>query len=156
MSELSISERVHVRAPASRVWLALTTPAELYEWYAPGCRWEIESLTPGATVRFYNTETDVQAATIEAAVPARELALRWHADPTQPGAPILNTFTLTPDRDATVVTIVQSGYEALPESVRDRWIEQDRGAVAAIGASLKAYVEVADSASSTRWPNESA
>ena len=145
MSDVSISVQVQVVAPASRVWLALTTAAELYEWYAPGCRWEIESLTPAATVRFYNTETDLQTATIEVAVAPRELALRWHADPTQPGAPILNTFTLTPDGNTTVVTIVQAGYDALPEAVRERWLEQDRGAVAAIVRSLKAYVERAGS-----------
>ena len=141
MTGLSIHEQVRVQAPAPRVWLALTTPIELYEWYAPGCRWEIEGLTPGATARFYNTETDIQTATVEAAVAPHQLSLRWHADPTQPSAPILNTFTLAPDGDTTVVTIVQSGYEAVPDAVRERWLEQDRGAVAAIAASLKAYVE---------------
>lgn len=141
MNELSVSARVQIEAPPSRVWLALTTPAELYQWYAPGCRWEIERLTPGAAVRFYNTETDVQRATVEAAVAPRVLALRWHADPTQASAPILNTFTLTPEQGTTVVTIVQAGYESLPDAIRERWLEQDRGAVAAIAASLKAHVE---------------
>ena len=141
MRELSVSARVEVNATATRVWLALTTPAELYEWYAPGCRWEIEGVAPGGSVRFYNSETDIQEATVEAAQAPRLLALRWQADPSHPGAPILNTFTLTSDGPKTVVTVVQSGYEALPESVRDRWMEQDRGAVLAIAQGLKAYLE---------------
>jgi uncharacterized protein YndB with AHSA1/START domain len=141
VTDLSIYEQVRIQAPASRVWRALTTPTELSEWYAPGCRWEIESLTPGAIARFYNTATDIQTATVETAVAPQRLALRWHADPTQQGAAILNTFTLTPDGDTTVVTIAQSGYEALQDAVRDGWLEQDRGALAAIAASLKAHVE---------------
>jgi uncharacterized protein YndB with AHSA1/START domain len=141
MTELSITERVRVEAPPGRVWRALTTPSELFQWYAPGCRWEVPSLAPGAAVRFFNSETDVQTAVVEEAVPPHRLALRWQLD--QDGAllSILNTFTLASDGNATAVTIRQAGYEALAEEVQRQWLEQDRGALTSIAASLKRYVE---------------
>ena len=141
MPDLSITEQVTIHASAPRVWRALTTPGELVEWYAPGCRWEIPSLAPGSLVRFHNSETDVQTAILEEAVPPRRLALRWQADAGDPTPSILNTFTLAAAGEGTTVTIRQAGYEALPEAVRGPWIDQDRAALAAIAASLKAYLE---------------
>ena len=146
MPDLSITEQVRIQASVPRVWRALTTPGELVEWYAPGCRWEMASLAPGAVVRFYNTATDIQTATVEEAVPPHRLALRWQADASGPALSILNTFTLAAVREGTTVTIRQAGYETLPEAVRGSWLEQDRGALAAIAASLKAYLE-----RSTAW-----
>lgn len=141
MTELSIMEQVRVEAPVARVWRALTTPDELVEWYAPGCRWEATSFAPGARVQFYNTETDVQTAVVEEALSPRRLALRWQVEAGDPGPSILNTFTLDAAGTATAVTIRQAGYEALPAEVREEWLAQDRGALAAIAASLKAYLE---------------
>ena len=139
--DLSITERVRVLAPALRIWRALTAPAELIEWYAPGCRWEVAGLARGSTVRFFNTETDVQNATVEEAAPPHQLVLRWQIDAEGSVVDLFNSFTLDPDGPATIVTIRQAGYEALPEGVRDQWLDQDRGAFRAIASALKAYVE---------------
>ena len=139
--ELSIIERVEISAPPPRVWRALTTPDELLEWYAPGCRWEIASLAPGGLVRFYNTDTDVQNAVVEEAVAPQRFVLRWEADPKQPAWSIRNAFELAPAGTGTAVTIRQAGYESLPPDVRNQWVEQDRGALASIAASLKAHLE---------------
>lgn len=141
MTAMFIAEVVRVEASASRIWCALTTPEELIEWYAPGCRWEASSFAPGAQVRFFNTETDVQTAVVAHAVAPHHLALRWQVEAGDSSPSILNTFTLEADGTATTVTIRQGGYEALPAEQRAQWLEQDRGALAAIAATLKAYVE---------------
>jgi len=139
--ELSLTKHVQILAPPPRVWRALTTPEELIEWYAPGCRWEIGKLAPGGSVRFYNTDTDVQTAVIEEAVEPQRLVLRWEADPSQPAWSIRNTFMLAPAGSGTNVTIHQAGYESLPPDAQSQWLEQDRGALASIAASLKNHLE---------------
>ena len=141
MTALSLSARRRVHAPVHEIWRALTEPEALSEWYAPGCRWEIEGLGSGSLVRFFNTATDVQTAVVEHADPPRLLVLRWRYD--VDGAPVslLNAFALTPAGDETEVIVRQEGYESLPTSMRAQWLEQDQGAVDAIASALEAYVE---------------
>lgn len=137
----SIQQVVIIAAPPSRVWSALTDPAQLTQWYAPGCRWDVPALAPGVVVRFFNTETDVQRAYIEAAVPARELTLSWEILPDQPQIRLRNTFLLELHGSATQVTISQSGYNSLPAAEREAWWQQDQQALVAIANGLKSHVE---------------
>ena len=51
METLAIERRVLIHAPLERVWSAITEPAQLEHWYAPGCAWEIPALQPGATIK---------------------------------------------------------------------------------------------------------
>ena len=141
MTELSVTQRVLVNASAACIWRAITSPDDLVAWYAPGCRWEVPSLRPGAEVRFFNTEMDVQTAIVEAVEAPHRLVLRWRIDPHDPSATIVNSFLLQPAGVETEVTVSQSGYETLAASVQRDSLEQDRAAVAAIALSLKAYAE---------------
>lgn len=141
MSETAVTASVLISAPAPAVWQALTSPEELIRWYAPGCRWEIEAVAPGATVQFFNSDTDVQRATITEAEPLRRLALRWHLEADGEVVSLENVFVLEPAQRGTRVTVRQAGYEALPAKLRDEWLAQDRGAMEGIARSLKAHVE---------------
>ncbi|MBC7841640.1 MAG: SRPBCC domain-containing protein [Gemmatimonadaceae bacterium] len=135
-----VSQHVRVAATPERVWEALTSPADLVRWYAPGCRWEIEALRVGASLRFFNTETDIQVATVEACLPPHRLTLRWIPDPALPSAQLLSSYVVRGDQHGSVVTLTQSGYESVPEAQRAMWIEADEGALPAIAASLVAHL----------------
>lgn len=141
METLAVKRTVLINAPLERVWDAVTQPEQLEEWYAPGCPWEIPALQSGATVKFHNTDTDIQLATIEVVEPLREFTLRWQLDPMHPGLTLTNTFLLEPEHDSTRVTVSQAGYESLPENIRQEQLDQDAGAYTAIAESLKSYVE---------------
>lgn len=141
MRETAVTASVHIAASAPTIWQALTTPEELVRWYAPGCRWEIDTLVAGATVRFFNSETDIQLATITEAEPPRRLALRWQLDAGDEAVSLDNVFALEPEHVGTLVTVRQAGYDALPPELREAWRVQDQGAVEAIAQSLKAHVE---------------
>ena len=65
MEQLTVERTIWIAAPRQRVWQAVTDPAQLEQWYAPGCPWEIPVLHVGATITFFNTDTDVQRATID-------------------------------------------------------------------------------------------
>jgi uncharacterized protein YndB with AHSA1/START domain len=135
-----VSTATRVEAPASTVWSALTTPGELIQWYAPGCRWDIPELREGATVRFFNSETDIQSATIERCVPMTELVLRWRPDPNLPDTTLVNSYSLTPFDGGTEVVIAQTGYASVPAAQRASWIKADQQAFPAIAAALAAFV----------------
>ncbi len=137
---LQVVETIVVAVTPEPVWRAVTDPAELIQWYAPGCRWEIPELAVGAPVRFFNSETDVQPAEIIALVPARRLALRWRPDPTLPTATLCTTYELVPTGTGTTITLRHDEYESVPEAQRADWLAADQGAVPAILAALAHHV----------------
>ena len=141
MENVAVERSVLIRAPRERVWHAITEPEQLEKWYAPGCPWEISALQAGATVKFHNTDTDIQLATIEVVEPMREFTLRWQLDPMHSGLTLTNTFLLEPENGNTRVTASQSGYESLPEDIRQEQLDQDAAAYTAIVESLKGYLE---------------
>lgn len=141
METSAIERSISIRAPRQEVWRAITEPEHLEQWYAPGCRWEIPALRVGETIKFYNTETDIQPATIEVLEPLHEITLRWQLDPADPQTTLTNTFRLEAENGNTRVTVIQAGYEALPGEIRTQQFSQDLEAHAAIVESLKAYLE---------------
>jgi uncharacterized protein YndB with AHSA1/START domain len=141
MEMLAVERAVWISAARERVWLAMTDPEQLKQWYAPGCPWEIPALQVGTTVKFYNTDIDIQLAKIEVVEPLREFTLRWQLDEADPDTTLVNTFRLEEENGGTRVTVTQAGYESLPEGLRQQQFEQDEEAYTAIIESLKAYVE---------------
>jgi uncharacterized protein YndB with AHSA1/START domain len=141
MESPAVERSVLIDAPPLRVWGAITDPAQLEQWYAPGCPWEIPGLQAGTTVKFHNTDTDIQLATIEAVEPLKEFILRWQLDPAHPGITLLNSFRLEEAEGGTRVTVSQAGYELLPDGMRQEQLDQDAQAYTAIAESLKSYLE---------------
>jgi uncharacterized protein YndB with AHSA1/START domain len=141
METLAVERSVLIDGAPEVVWEAITDPKHLEQWYAPGCPWEIPALQEGATIKFHNTDTDIQLATIEVLEPLREFTLRWQLDPMHPGLTLTNTFRLEPESDGTRVTVSQAGYESLPDDMRQEQLEQDGEAYAAIAEGLKSYLE---------------
>jgi uncharacterized protein YndB with AHSA1/START domain len=138
---LTVERSIWIKAPRERVWRAVTDPQQLEQWYAKGCPWQIPVLQVGGTVRFYNTDTDIQLATIEVLDPPRQFTLRWLPDPAMPEAALLNTFLLVEENDGTRVTVIQSGYESLPAETRQQWLDADTSAYTTIVENLKSYLE---------------
>ena len=141
METLAVERSVLIDVSPQIVWEAITNPKHLEQWYAPGCPWEIPALQEGGTIKFHNTDTDIQLATIEVLKPLREFTLRWQLDPMHSGLTLTNTFRLEPENDGTRVTVSQAGYESLPDGIRQGQVEQDGEAYTAIVDSLKRYLE---------------
>lgn len=136
-----IKRDVWIAASRERTWSAITESNHLEQWYAPGCPWEIPSLEVGTTVKFHNTDTDIQFATIEVADLPHQLTLRWQIDPTDATITLVNTFLLAEENGGTHITVTQTGYESLPDDIRQEQINQDMEAYSAIIQSLKSYLE---------------
>jgi uncharacterized protein YndB with AHSA1/START domain len=120
-----IEKRVTLDAPRSRVWRALTDVTQFNTWFgvqlatpfAPGAE-----VSGRLTIRNYEHVT--LAIWIEKMEPERFFSFRWHPYAIEPGVDYadepttLVTFTLEDAAGGTRLTIVESGFDAIPESRR--------------------------------------
>jgi uncharacterized protein YndB with AHSA1/START domain len=139
MHQLVVERSVWIAAPLERAWRAITEPAQLEQWYAPGSPWLIPTLRVGATVTFYNTDSDILHATIEVVEPLRRLTLRW--EPIEHGAVLVTSFVLEEEDGGTRATIVETGYEGLPPDLRQQWADSTSHGYAQSMEQLKGLLE---------------
>lgn len=121
-----IERQIFVRAPRSRVWRALTTPGEFAQWFHATLE---GAFTPGSRVDFVSTyEGSSEGARchmiIDRLEPERLFSWRWH-----PGMPRKDVdyskepmttvmFRLEDHDDGTLVTVEETGFDAIPLSRR--------------------------------------
>jgi uncharacterized protein YndB with AHSA1/START domain len=133
MSADRIEKRTRLDAPISRVWDAVSDSVKFGTWF--GMRVD-GPFVEGQTLSAQITETQVDPDIAEkqrpyvgepvtlwivAVEPLRRLAFRWNPLPGTEFAELttLVEFILTEDADATMLDIVESGFEALPHEHRD-------------------------------------
>jgi len=120
-----IEKLVDLDAPRSRVWRALTDYTQFNQWFGVSLT---APFTPGSPVsgklNIRNYDHLTLTIWIESMEPERFFSFRWHpyavdegvdysAEPTT-----LVTFTLEDAGAGTRLTIVESGFGAIPESRR--------------------------------------
>jgi uncharacterized protein YndB with AHSA1/START domain len=120
-----IEKQVTIETSRSRVWRAITDVSQFNTWFGVslGAPFVVGAEVSG---RFTNAKYDHVTLTlwIEALEPERFFSFRWHPYPMEDGADIasepttLVTFTLDEVDGATRLTIVESGFDALPEARR--------------------------------------
>ena len=120
-----IEKQVTLDAPRSRVWRALTDVAQFNAWFGVKLS---APCAPGAEVSGQITIRDYDHVTmtiwIEAMEPERFFSFRWHPYAIEPGVDYaaepttLVSFTLEDAGQGTRLTIVESGFDAIPESRR--------------------------------------
>jgi uncharacterized protein YndB with AHSA1/START domain len=116
-----IERQVLIRAPRSRVWRALTDPAEFGAWF--GVKVE-GAFAPGARVRGRITHKGYEHLTwditIDRMEPERLFSWRWHPYAVEPGVdyspepPTLVVFELAEVPGGTRLTVVESGFDDVP------------------------------------------
>ncbi len=120
-----IEKNVTINAPRSRVWNALTDVQQFGEWF--GVKFNAP-FKPGATLVGNITNKGYEhiemTAWVETVEPETRFAFRWHphaidtthdysAEPTT-----LITFTLVDASGGTNLTVVETGFDQIPESRR--------------------------------------
>ena len=117
----SIQKRIELKAPVSRVWRALTDHREFGEWF----RVSVDGpFAAGRTVRGNILHPGYEHLTWEATVETIErerlFSFRWHPYAVDPkadysGEPTtLVEFRLEATEDGTVLTVTESGFDAIP------------------------------------------
>ena len=130
-----IEKRLVLRAPRARVWRAVSTAAEFGAWF----RVQFEDdFAEGATVHGRITHPGYEHVTMEMRIeriePEQYFSYRWHPYAVEPGVDYsaepttLVEFLLEDADGGTALTIVESGFDAIPLGRRaEAFRMNDRG-----------------------------
>ena len=120
-----IEKQITLDAPRSRVWRALTEVQQFNTWFGVSL---VTPFAPGAEVsgqiKIRGYEHVTMTIWIETMEPDRFFSFRWHPYAIEPGVDYsaepttLVSFTLEDAGAGTRLTIVESGFDAIPESRR--------------------------------------
>ena len=123
-----IERTVRIERPVQRVWDAITTPEGLGTWF--GQRAEVD-LRVGGTATLDWDSGDTARLTIQRLEPTSVFGYTWpvHGLPEADPRRTYVEFTLTPDGDATSLTVVETGFAQLSPDEHD----------AAFGGNVKGW-----------------
>ena len=120
-----IEREIVLSAPRERVWRALTDVRQFNEWFGVTLT---SPFAPGAEVKGQITNRGYEHLTmtlwVETMEPERYFAFRWHPYAVEAGVDYsaepttLVSFTLEDVAGGTRLTIVESGFDAIPASRR--------------------------------------
>ena len=120
-----IEKRIELKAPVSRVWRALTDHREFGEWF----RVKLEGpFVPGQVSRgritYPGYEHVVWQATVKVIEPERLFSFTWHPYAIDPKIDYskepttLVEFRLEPAEGGTILTLTETGFDAIPKERR--------------------------------------
>jgi uncharacterized protein YndB with AHSA1/START domain len=144
MEKLTVEYTIWINAPRERVWQAITDDEQIVEWWAD--KWEIPTLEVGATIKFGSDADPALAenpmlATIAVVDRPREFVIQWPPQPQYHSIPATTRYLLEEENGGTRVTVSETGFEALPEDIRQHQYEGTAKGYATVMANLKAYLE---------------
>ena len=140
MNNDPIIREVLLNAPPSKIWKAITDPAEMKKWYfdIPGFKAE-----PGFEFQFYGGTEEKQylhKCRIKEVLHERKISHSWRYEG-YPGNSIV-IFELIPEGKETLVRLTHDGVETFPQDIPDfakkNFVE---GWNEIIGTTLKNFVE---------------
>jgi uncharacterized protein YndB with AHSA1/START domain len=143
-----IEKSIDLRAPVERVWRALTDADQFGQWF----RVTLDApFAVGQTTRGHVTipgyEHLLWAATVTAMEPPRRFAFTWHPYAIDPKVdysaepPTLVEFAIEPLGEGARLTVVESGFDALPAERREIALRMNDGGWAQQMLNIKAHVE---------------
>lgn len=153
-----IEKKVLLRAPLDRVWRAISDAEEFGRWF--GMRFD-GPFVAGTSITGVITPTSVDEAVAEsqrpyagksdtwqivAVEPQRRLAFRWHPFGVESGVDYsaepttLVEFTLTETADGVALSIVESGFSAIPAGRRASAFEANSEGWAAQTELVRKYL----------------
>ena len=143
-----IEKTVELNAPVEKVWRALTDHNEFGEWF----RVKVDGpFVPGEVstgrMTYPGFEHVKWEATIKQMEAQRLFSLTWHPYAVDPDldyskeTPTLVEFRLEPTASGTRLTVVESGFAAVPSHRRSEAFRMNEGGWAAQMRNIQAYVE---------------
>lgn len=142
-----IEKEILLQAPKKRVWHALTDAAEFGAWFG------VKLLGPfvvGEGVKGQITTPGYEHLTMELTVERMEeerlFSFRWHPYAVDPKvdysseATTLVEFTLKDEKGDTRITVVESGFDKIPEARRAEAYRMNEGGWAAQMGNIERYV----------------
>lgn len=145
-----IEKRIELAAPMGRVWRALTDSRQFGEWFR--CRLE-GPFVAGRTVIGQMTHPGYEHVRLEFMVqdvrPETYFSYKWHPYAVDPAidysaeTPTLVEFRLEAMSGGTVLTVTESGFEAVPSARRAEAFRRNEGGWAGQLRNITAYLQTA-------------
>ncbi len=142
-----IVKLVNLETPRSRVWRALTEVEQFNAWFGVSLG---SPFTPGAEVSgpisIRGFEHVTMTIWIESMEPERFFSFRWHPYAVEEGIDYasepttLVSFTLEETTSGTSLTIVESGFDAIPEWRRAKAFAMDEGGWNGQAENIRKYL----------------
>ncbi len=138
MEKITVERSIWINAPRERVWEAITNADVIQQWW--GDYWEIPALQVGATLKFGDADDPI-LATIATIDPPREFRIQWPPQEQYHHIEVFTTFLLQEELGGTRITVTESGFEALPDDIRQTRIDQTSAGYTTVLGDLKALLE---------------
>lgn len=141
MDTIALERTIWINAPRERVWEALTDPAQVAAWFAPGTTFKTGGTGVGARLYVEDPETgaEMYVQVMEIYDPPRELIMRSQPEP--PESAFTTHYLLEPEDNGTRLTLNFSGYEAVDAEVRDQLMNENGQGFELMLANIKAHIE---------------
>lgn len=130
--ERTIERSIWINAPRERVWQAVTDPAQIEKWFAPGTAFSQN----GDVISIRIDDADVDIALVEVFDPPRQLTTRSLSDRL-----ITTTYRLEDENGGTRFTVIESGLEHLTEEDFRLRMQQDSHGWELALQNLNAYID---------------
>jgi uncharacterized protein YndB with AHSA1/START domain len=137
MEKQAVHRTIWIKAPPERVWLAITDPAQIQQWFSPTTPWVVTALEVGGKI--YAQGYESMTGVIEVFDAPRQFSYRWVSK----DEPImtLTTYRLEEENGGTRVTISESMSGTLSEEIIKQRIEQNGWGWQGVLENMKAYIE---------------
>ncbi|MCX8281847.1 SRPBCC family protein [Phyllobacterium sp. 0TCS1.6C] len=143
-----IEKQIELNAPIEKVWQALTDHEAFRAWFrvkldAPFAAGETST---GHITYPGHEHLKWQAHVVKVEKP-HAFAFTWHPYAVDPDydysaeQPTLVEFTLKPHKSGTLLTVVESGFDGVPEKRRDEAMRSNEGGWEEQMKNIKAYVD---------------
>ncbi|MCC7206284.1 MAG: SRPBCC domain-containing protein [Anaerolineae bacterium] len=140
MDELTVERNVWIKATRDRVWQAITTAEQIQQWWGGEDHWEISALQVGGVIKF-GDPTDLMIATIAVCDPPRQFSIEWPPQAQYHTTAMTTTYILDEENGGTRVTVRETGFEALPDDIREKRFDSTSAGYEQVLADLKRYLE---------------
>jgi uncharacterized protein YndB with AHSA1/START domain len=141
MDRIAIERSIWINAPRERVWLALTDPDQVAQWFAPGTSFKSSGSEVGARLYVEDPATgaELYVQILELVDPPHRLVLRSQSEPPEPA--YITSYQLDEEQGGTRLIFSHSGYEGLPESERAQPLANNGVGFELMLGNVKAFIE---------------
>jgi uncharacterized protein YndB with AHSA1/START domain len=132
----AVERSIWIAAPRERVWNAITEPGEIAQWFMPPALGAQLKRDAGGKLVVLLGPMEMDLALMEGIEPHRRVTTR-----ALPDRLIANTYTLDEENGGTRVTVMMTGFDALPDEARHERLDPSGKAWEMALENLKAYVD---------------
>ncbi len=144
----TIERSIELPVSRQRAWEAITTPQQISQWFQG--LWEFE-LKPGAPIHFDFGDWGIHRGRVEAVEPMDRVVYRWThegkgwdaAIPIDDVPSTLMEFRLADTENGTSLTVVESGFAALPDDIRENTLRDNTQGWDEQMGNIRNYLEIA-------------